>query len=353
MPEDHAIIVGLTRYPELNPLEGAELDAIDFHQWVTDAGGGGVAPANARRILSSEYPVPPDASPSTPTEDAIEGAFEKLWKRGQKQGRFGGRLYVFFAGHGLCPTENGIPRTDEAALLTANAAEGRFHHVAGRVYADYFKAAAFFDEVVLFMDCCREHRTRLPLSKPPWEAIVASTPSLSCYAFSTDWNRASREAAWKNGKVRGLFSLALMNSLRGGAPREADGSIMSTSLEDVVYTEMRKISAERVAAGSSADVTTPTYDQDPIWFQMRQQPLRFQCRAPRSQIVVRLAGAYVGQQVTLKDGALKLLAPASLSDTEWRWSIPSSGLYQISLPDGTTRTLQITDPSEPCNVFVP
>ena len=51
---DHAIVVGISRYGSLRPeLEGPERDARAFADWLRDAEGGAVPPANVKVILSS------------------------------------------------------------------------------------------------------------------------------------------------------------------------------------------------------------------------------------------------------------------------------------------------------------
>lgn len=42
MKEDYAIVVGINHYPGMNPLKGAEQDALNFIEWLKDPKGGDV-----------------------------------------------------------------------------------------------------------------------------------------------------------------------------------------------------------------------------------------------------------------------------------------------------------------------
>src|SRR5438105_3126370 len=123
---DHAIVVGIAKYPYLDALNSPENDARAFHTWVTtDArqGGGGIDPASgrARLILSSGFKGPVEKGMEPPTIAQIEAELIRLDDlaeqnraagRGQRVGR---RLYLYFSGHGCAP------RFEEAAILMANA----------------------------------------------------------------------------------------------------------------------------------------------------------------------------------------------------------------------------------------
>jgi uncharacterized caspase-like protein len=347
--DDFAIVVGISRYPNLDPLQGPEADAQDFFDWVTHAAGGGVKPTNAKLILSSNFPVPPEANRPQPAEHVIEDELETLWARGQAEGQFGRRLYLFFAGHGVSPAGDGVATLDDAGLLTANAASGRLHHVGGRVFADLFRTAAYFREIVLFMDCCREQARFVRLSRPPWNPNSSGTPARVCYVFSTGWNKTSREAAWlAGGPVRGLFSLALTNTLRAG---NGTGRLTTADLKGLLYAEMRRIAegAAKAAAVAGVDASVVA-DQDPKWYlDDGLDPIVF-AAAPRAATVrVRLSPAFAGQPVRLVDGALQPVRETSHTDTVWEWSIPSPGLYAVKA-GATSQPIEIANLAEAYDV---
>ena len=86
--------------------------------------------------------------------------------RGRPRGRLGRRLYIYMAGHGIAPGEN------QTALLMANAnydkrRYGTGYHVIGEYVAGWVADAHYFDEILLFMDCCREIQA-VPAPNMPW-----------------------------------------------------------------------------------------------------------------------------------------------------------------------------------------
>jgi hypothetical protein len=102
---DHAIVVGIGRYPYLDPLSGSKNDARAFHQWLTTAsaaGGGGVPPGNARLILASQLAqLPFDPGMDPPTIYELDKEFRRLHTIAEQNSaagrglRVGRRLYLF------------------------------------------------------------------------------------------------------------------------------------------------------------------------------------------------------------------------------------------------------------------
>jgi hypothetical protein len=101
---DHAVVVGISRYPFLGDLSGPENDAMDFAGWLLDAGGGNVPPGNVQRILSSDWALSTDPLDAEPTTTRLEAAFDRLFEWGERNsGKAGRRLYIYLAGHGFAP----------------------------------------------------------------------------------------------------------------------------------------------------------------------------------------------------------------------------------------------------------
>src|SRR5262245_6747855 len=143
--EDHAVVVGISRYPgfpDLAPLEGPVRDAEEFAGWLLDPAGGDVPKKNLRLLVSRN-----GGDDKRPTEKEVEEEFEQLEELAVQNGdRAGRRLYFFLAGHGFSPDLDGT------ALLTANASRSRTgYHVPAREWANWWRAARYFDEVVLFL----------------------------------------------------------------------------------------------------------------------------------------------------------------------------------------------------------
>src|ERR1044072_2744580 len=160
---DYAVVIGIKAYPAFDgdgPLEGPENDAEAFHNWVKSQAGGNLPPENVELIISSQY-TPPATLPddATPMIHDAQRAFESLQERAEANAakgkglRAGRRLYIYMAGHGFAP------RDDQTALLMANATRSRVgpvYHILGQYTAHWFFKSKYFEEVILFMDCCRE-----------------------------------------------------------------------------------------------------------------------------------------------------------------------------------------------------
>lgn len=242
---DYALVVGISRYPapEFAPLKGPELDAQDFHNWVVDPTGGAVPPAQARKIVSSMFRRP-SKSPSTarPTADEIDRFFlqlEDVAKKNEARGdglTVGRRLYIFLSGHGFAPSK------DEAALLAANSSPSRLkYHIPGKAWADNFYQSLWFEEILLFMDCCRNFLPGAIPNPPGFKAPPHPNFALEgkrLFGFATGSGRLARERDY-GAETRGVFTKALMAGLRGAASDPATGDITATSLRNYLINNMR------------------------------------------------------------------------------------------------------------------
>lgn len=224
MERDYAIVVGISQYPHLTSLLGPERDADDFYVWLKATDGGDVPAPNITRIVSSAFKDDPAYENGTPTAELIETAFWNLVSKGRKEGgRLGRRLYIYFSGHGISPERS----YDDAALLTANARSGLGYHIMGGMYANAIKMEGFFEEVLLFMDCCRDAQLTLSIRPPPWTWSDTQRGSLarSCYAYATRYGLKAREKPFLGDQLvdpgtpgaewRGVFTVALLEALKG------------------------------------------------------------------------------------------------------------------------------------------
>ena len=266
--EDFALVVGINDYKSLDALDGAKNDAEAFVRWVRDPAGGDVPEENVELFLSS-------TDTWAPTTDAIVGWMEELLARyspGLDQ-RIGRRLYLFMAGHGIGP---GV---DDAGLLVPSTSALSVKYLPGGKYANYFREAALFDEVLLFMDCCRDHDWQLPeapvtLRAKPDPAAAHKVNIL--YAFATGFGRKSRERAFEEdgSAVGGIFTRALLDGLACKAATP-DGRITSESLKRYVLRQVEKL---RVPGTDQRPDVRVNYD-----FVLRQG-----CPPPRVEVTVEL-----------------------------------------------------------------
>ena len=260
---DHAIVVGIQKYPHLDGLNSPENDARSFHEWVTapaDQGGGGIDPQSgrARLILSSNFREPFPLGMEPPTISEIEEELirlDGLAEANSLEGkglRVGRRLYLYFSGHGCAP------RFEEAAILMANATRRRVYHLTGMPTADWFYRAGYFQEIVLLMDCCREKYEKVFTYVPPW--VNLNDPevvdrSQRFYGLAAGWSRLARERVLANGESRSVFTMALLAGLRGAAydpatqfldpaTHRAMACVTARSLKNYLYTYMQDFLSE-------------------------------------------------------------------------------------------------------------
>ena len=266
--DDRGIVVGINTYPDISPLQGPEQDANEFYEWLTSENGGDVPAANVVKIVSSDFqPAPPAAPVPRPTEE-VARAFDRLQLEAFRPGppkRLGRRLYVYAAGHGAgLPFQNDPERSD-AALLLADANMANATHVMTKVRALYFLNAGIFDEIAVFMDCCR---LSVPLN-PSYPSYLNANAidqladeRRTFFAFATKWGLKTREKPF-NGVTRGVFTTALMSGLKGAAANP-DGTITSQSLRNYLLLNMKDLltAAEQNDPGipKRPDVPPPAVD---------------------------------------------------------------------------------------------
>jgi len=320
--DDHAIVVGINRYPSLSDLGGPENDATDFANWLKKPDGGGVPGNRIALILSSHYAEAGNPLDAEPTTARVERAFDDLYEEGTgNAGRAGRRLYIYLAGHGFAPD------IEEAALLMANAARGRTgHHIPGRPYANWFRKAAYFDEVVLFMDCCRDNLPRAPLRAPPYEVINSGTAARRYYGFATKWSRTSREKKLADGRVSGVFTKALLAGLSGGAA-DASGTITGTSLQDHVFNTVPSLLPAN-------EIQEPEFDFD------KKQDIVFGTTTALFDVKVTVPAALKGQPITLQDGKFATVAPKKTHAGGASYRL-NFGLYRVSAGGRPWQTIEL------------
>jgi len=316
--EDYAVVIGIDDYknPPYGPLEGAKRDAQDFVDWLKSPDGGGLLPQNVDPFTKLS-----NAAGSDPTLSDLWSLLNKVRKLatlGKK--RIGRRLYLFLAGHGVSPLD-----LDEAGLVTLEAEQALTPYLAGKDNADAFCFASRFDEVLLFMDCCRVsdlliERISNPFAEKPNPAAAGKVKRF--YAFATAFGRTSRENV-VGGVVRGIFSRALIEGLKGGAPPDAEGRLTTTQLRAYLEAELKKIKLD----GEEQVPKFPASDEIVL---MEGLALK--------RVTVNLTFAAPGiQSLVVLDGGNNL-APVIPEDEK---AVP--GGRQFSLPTGRTYMIQALD----------
>jgi hypothetical protein len=224
--EDYAIVVAISTYQVFDPLSSPEIDAVKFREWLTSPQGGQLPPGNIAYISSSQF-HPPNSAPGSvdvaqPRLDDVDIAFKKhvVAANSTQRHRVGRRLYIFLSGHGITPGRSATPDLDDTALLMANAdLVSLGFHIPGHPYAEWFRTAGAFDELVLFMDCCRDDAgTTAPRNCPFGELKGNRNKVKRFYASATQWGQAAWEDVLEppSPQKRSFFSFAVLEALNNG-----------------------------------------------------------------------------------------------------------------------------------------
>jgi Caspase domain len=233
---DYAVVVGINNYPAFDPLEGPVKDAKAFRNWLVEHGN--VPPENIREVYSTDFEshnVP--TALTQPAIDAVNAKFRQLAdltrNNFQKLPRVGRRLYIYLAGHGITPrvTSNNL---DSAALLMANADLGSTGlHLAGPAYAEWFRQSHAFEEIVLFMDCCRNVADDIEQAPVPFTPVRGGDPTKvkTLNVLATQWDAPSFEQPLGSPpEPRGVFTYALLEVLKSGAGKD-NGKLTALGLK--------------------------------------------------------------------------------------------------------------------------
>ncbi len=248
-PKDYALVVGINDYPRYGSkgwnLKGAVGDAGRFMHWLTDTKSGGGLPAvNCRLITSS-------SSPLSPVRDTIDTALEELWDAAEEAGG-ARRLYFFFAGHGQSVTSADLAEVDVALCLPKWSRRRPYASLSSDSYWRTVKRCMPFEEIVVFLDCCRSATVRATTRKTELgcqahTANAENVKGMVVYA-AEDESRAfegpSQESEDENlQEIRGYFTTALLNALQGAAAGP-EGGVNRKGLLDYLQAEVPRLAQQ-------------------------------------------------------------------------------------------------------------
>jgi hypothetical protein len=330
---DWAIVVGVQTYPGLSSLGGPKNDAENFCEWLLDGNGGAVDQANVQLIVTPPKKHFLSAKDARPTEEKVRLAAEaiqdqankNLLKTGQKY--VGRRLYLYFAGHGFSP------RTDQTALLMANATKqhvGPPYHWLGDYTANWFWQAGYFDEILLFMDCCRENYD-VPQVNIPWLPEMAADFKERVkrfYAFATGWTLLSRELPDQNGTVRGVFTRALVAGLRKEAVEANSNRVTTRSLQ--------KYLTDSLPALKDSDFITDDFVITTVG-----------AAPPGFPVKIKTPAQAAGRRIELWDSTRLVDSTQANGAGVWQVNL-GKGLYKALIPDlGLKQLFEVNGAGEP------
>jgi hypothetical protein len=316
-PTHYALVVGINDYPDYGTggrsLKGAIKDAQRVDEWLRDVDiGGGLPKDNCKLVLSNGQPL-------GPLQMNIDVALQEIWKNARTSG--GERFYFYFSGHGLSV------QSENVALCLANwSSDFRHAALSSQSYLEFLKQCTPFQEVVVFLDCCRVRQggvigmpTQLGCAVP----IEGAGAKRSLVAYATEFQQAAFEApadeetgtdgVVKN-EVRGHFTEALIAALRGGAAQPA-GGVTAEALKKYLEAEV-----PRIAKASN-------HNQVPqIPFDL---PLGvvFGAAKPIANCEIRFSAGRHGT-IRLEDGDLTAIREDDASTGPWRVAL-KPGLYNL------------------------
>ncbi|WP_219414414.1 caspase family protein [Pseudonocardia nigra] len=312
---DYAVVVGVTRYPELAAdgaapdLQGPDNDAQDVYGWLVDPAGGGLDPADVKLIHT---PGPGfDPLDPQPARGPVEGALS--WVERQTRNTPGNRLYLYFSGHGFAPV------LEEGALFTAEASQPVPFYVYAHGWLRAFRSIQCFREYVLWMDCCMNFQLSIPVSEPPIRRAAGTRVPGPAFVGVAAQTGSALEHRMADGKVHGVFTWTLLTGLRGGASDER-GRITGESLRTFLFNAMPEFLPEEVKRGTAVDVRPFVRADDGIVF----------CRLParpRHRVRLRMPADVAGEQLTLwTGGPHRRVVSEVLTGPVWTGSLVR-GLY--------------------------
>jgi len=257
-PHDFAVIIGINDYHYPNKsLTSPVDDARAISEWLQDHEGGGLHKDNCKVVLGTED----DTADQVVIENQLIEAkkFAKLLNDKNKKAR---RLYFYFSGHGvskdtevlMCHALWSVDRPN--ATLNADELEKK-----------YINPCTLFDEVVIWLDCCR---SRSLITHSGSFQIGCSSPCSSAntqktmFAYATLDHTEAYEALNESSDYS-IFTQALLTGLKYGM-NNGSANISWRSLKKYLEEYVPQIAAQN-GTSQTPQITFPrlTTKDDPIF----------------------------------------------------------------------------------------
>lgn len=333
--DDWAVVIGVQTYPKLKSIgkiAGADADAAAFKDWLVKK-----AKVKPKHIVG---PTPPSPDLSGATARFVE--IVKQVQRGQ-QGinnapRLGRRLYIYLAGHGI--QVSGGPKGNEPALLTSDASKAFYSHIAGRRFAQFFGEADCFEEVLLFMDCCRTSVPAQGLVDFPLMLTAKNGKPRTLFAFAALPDQFAFEK--QNGaKARGAFTVKLLEGLQGGA--HVNGQVTDRSLKAFLQDRFKQIPNDPLGESQQPVFDEPPEGQPP--FLITTVPVK------KVTVTVKVPPALVGRALDLSRGNAVIEPPQPAKATmtfkleNGRYAVSIDGEpWDVIIVKGESKTQELPPP---------
>jgi tetratricopeptide (TPR) repeat protein len=220
-PNTYALVIGISAYQEIIPLDYAHKDAEVFANFLQTNGGGNVPKENITTLINEEA-----------TSNAMYVAFYELTRKTSA----GDLVYIYFSGHG--ELEN-AQISKSSYLLAVNTPKQPFTGNAVKIEEvnDYANTLSLKNgaKVIMIVDACRSGK--LVNDDPRSQQLAAEqlriTKENQLRITSSGPGQLSNEGE-KWGGGRGAFSYYLINGLSGLAKADKAGNITNEALAKYV-----------------------------------------------------------------------------------------------------------------------
>jgi hypothetical protein len=321
----YGLVIGIDHYPNFRSLQGACKDAEDFYSWLLDPALGGVPEENAELVLSSQEPI-------RPIHDDIDEALERLLVKARGEDK---RLYLYFSGHGLASSHQGV-----GLCLAKWSKRWRNAALDSQSYERLVMKCGYFSEVLCFYDCCR----LLEVSTDPHGANIEypvpgdrASHCRSFIGYATEFTNAAFEAEADRtiGDVRGHFTRALIKALNGDAA-EPEGGVRASKLKDYLEVHTPMI------ASASNHIQEPEIING---FKAVDEPLIGHAKpaVPAAKATVRITFISVSSgEAVIIDGQLREVKRGDTAGDPWViHNIGRTILMIRHLPSGQEKSVQV------------
>lgn len=344
---DYAIVIGIQRYPmfgspypgEPNDLAGPNLDAQMVYDWLADENGGGIPVDNRLLVTSADFPDPFEIETlgpirqikARPTADELKGCFGWLIRLFEASNSkfLGRRLYVYFSGHGF-----GVDDCD-GGVFAANADVKFLQHFYVRRWFDWLYKNAYFEELILWTDACSDP---VPIGGQADRGLPSDTsaphyPGVNrSVVFAAKHPLKSVERRMPDGNIRGVFTYALLEGLKGAAVDAETGWVTSRSLQRYLEGGMETFMEEE-------DIEDPDVSNKPS-FGVSDEIRFVEVGVQSFTLKVRFAARHAGADAFILDGRFDRVGETNANAETWTVTLaPGDYFLQVGADGGQPLTV--------------
>jgi hypothetical protein len=314
---DYAVVIGIENYPGLVNLQGPCNDVDSFVQWLEDPNGGGLDEQNIAKKTCKDFPQPLGPEDAHPVLADLENLFRTLVTKAAENKHTDGRLFIYVAGHGFSEQQD----MDSAALITAGADLYNNMHMAVLDYANFFRKAWAFKEIIVLMDTCRTTNPMQSISKAPLPKIlphINANKVKMFTGFATGHNNIARERDM-GGHVRGIFTTAFIDALEKAVPNKR-GIVNGSAIKNFLHNNIDTFAGAEV-------VSPPEIKLDQF------KEVTFLCRDAYLEGINIVVGAdKINKTLIIKFGGQEEVYREVIETNEINLSL-QPGLYKVEITD--------------------